>query len=195
MDWQNAVFTPGWVWSMLSMVLVVGTLIGLYRQLRLQSAQGAREQLDSMAREWSSEWFDRCRLEVLIALRDGTDPAGVPAGAAYAIAGYWERIAALAHAGHVDAKLLHAFNGGVCSVWWVALAPFIGGLRVQNVDPTEYQKFAWLAGVMAELDRRNGASDFDEALLRSQLEHRIAMYQDNIRLEQTLRSAGAAIPD
>ena len=32
MDWQNAIFGPGWVWSMLSMVLVVGSLLGLYRQ-------------------------------------------------------------------------------------------------------------------------------------------------------------------
>ena len=32
MDWQNAIFGPGWVWSLLSMVLVVGSLLGLYRQ-------------------------------------------------------------------------------------------------------------------------------------------------------------------
>ena len=39
MDWQNAIFAPGWAWSMLSMVLVVGTLVGLYRQLRTQQVQ------------------------------------------------------------------------------------------------------------------------------------------------------------
>jgi hypothetical protein len=39
MDWQNAIFAPGWVWSMLSMVLVVGSLVGLYRQLRTQRVQ------------------------------------------------------------------------------------------------------------------------------------------------------------
>jgi hypothetical protein len=39
MDWQNAIFAPGWVWSMLSMVLVVGTLIGLSRQLLAQQTQ------------------------------------------------------------------------------------------------------------------------------------------------------------
>ena len=39
MDWQNAIFAPGWVWSMLSMVLVVGTLVGLYRQLLSQHTQ------------------------------------------------------------------------------------------------------------------------------------------------------------
>jgi len=31
MDWQNAIFAPGWVWSMLSMVSVVGSLAGVFR--------------------------------------------------------------------------------------------------------------------------------------------------------------------
>jgi len=124
MDWQNAIFAPGWAWSMLSMVLVVGSLVGLYRQLRLQSAQGAREQLESLDREWTSERFDRCKLEVLLALRDGTDPTNVPRATAFVIAGYWERIGALARGGHHDPKLLHSFNGGACPVWWTALAPF-----------------------------------------------------------------------
>src|SRR4029079_1267181 len=39
MDWQNAIFAPGWVWSMLSLVLVVGSLVGLYRQLLSQHTQ------------------------------------------------------------------------------------------------------------------------------------------------------------
>jgi hypothetical protein len=39
MDWQYAIFAPGWVWSMLSLVLVVGTLVGLYRQLLAQRTQ------------------------------------------------------------------------------------------------------------------------------------------------------------
>ena len=127
MDWQNAIFAPGWVWSMLSMVLVVGTLVGLYRQLRLQSAQGARDQLESLDREWSSERFDRCKLEVLLWLRDGANSSGVPRAASFAIAGYWERNAALAKLGHLDPRLLHSFNGGACPVWWAALAPFVRG--------------------------------------------------------------------
>jgi hypothetical protein len=195
MDWQNAIFAPGWVWSMLGMVLVVGSLAGLYRQLRLQSAQGAREQLESLDREWNSERFDRCKLEVLLTLRVSTDPAGgpsdptgVPRAASFAIAGYWERIAALAQGGHLDAKLLHSFNGGACPVWWTALAPFVRKVRIQNADPTEYSKFEWLAGVMAELDRRAGASDFNEELLAIQLDERIATYQDRLRLEQVLSS-------
>jgi hypothetical protein len=106
-----------------------------------------------------------------------------------------ERIAALARGGHIDPKLLHTYNGGVCPVWWVVLAPFIRQLRAVNEDETEYNNFEWLAGVMAELDRRAGASAFDEALLVSQLPSRIASFQDRLRFERDLRSATVASPD
>ena len=41
-NWSGALIGPGseWFWSMLQFVIVAGTLIGLYRQLRLQSSQG-----------------------------------------------------------------------------------------------------------------------------------------------------------
>ena len=72
MDWQNAIFAPGWVWSLLSLVLVVGSVAGLYRQLRLQHSQGAVEQLDAFKREWYAERLLSYRLNVLVALHDGT---------------------------------------------------------------------------------------------------------------------------
>jgi hypothetical protein len=116
-------------------------------------------------------------------------------GAAQSIALYWERIAALTHGGHVDPKLLHSFNGGACPVWWAALAPFIRQLRTAYHDPTEYREFEWLAGSMSDMDRRVGASAFDEAMLAGQLDQRIAELRDRLRFEQTLRSVIVAAPE
>ena len=105
-----------WFWTAVSGIVLAVTFVAIYRQLSLQRSANAREQLDSMDREWRSERLMRCKLEVLVALRDGTDPADVPLAPAYAIGLYWERIAALAQGGHVDKKLLHQFNGGACPV-------------------------------------------------------------------------------
>jgi hypothetical protein len=154
MDWQNALFAPGWAWSALSLVLVVGTLLGLYRQLQLQSAQGAREQLESLDREWNSPRFLRRKLGVLRAYRDAPEQVIRQRGLVTAIAGYWERIGSLVNAGHIEAKLLHDFNGGACPVWWVALEPTIRQLRTDYGDPTEYAEFEWLAGAMSALDAK-----------------------------------------
>jgi uncharacterized protein DUF4760 len=188
---------PGseWFWTAVSGLVLAVTFIAIYRQLVLARGASAREQLESSDREWNSERFALCKLEVLLARRDTTDPASVPSSAAIAIAGFWERIAALARGGHLDPKLLHTYNGGVCPVWWVVLAPFIHQLRVLNEDETEYSNFEWLAQVMAELDRRAGASVFNEALLASQLPSRIASFQDRLRFEQALRSAAVTSGD
>src|SRR5512144_2341691 len=101
---------PGseWFWTAVSGIVLAVTFIAIYRQLSLARGASAREQLASFDAEWTSERLIRCKLDVLVALRDGADRANVPGGAAQSIALYWERIAALTHGGHVDPKLLHS---------------------------------------------------------------------------------------
>jgi len=180
---------PGseWFWTALSGIVLAVTFVAIYRQLSIQRSTNAREQLDSMDREFRSERLVRCKLEILMALRDGTDPAAVPLAPAYAIAGFWERIGALTQGGHLDPTLLHQYNGSACPVWWVALAPFVGKVRAINENPTEYRGFERLAGEMDKLDLRTGAGAFDATLLAATLNERIATYQDALRLEQSLR--------
>jgi len=185
---------PGseWFWTALSGIVLAVTFFAIYRQLVLARGASAREQLESLDREWSSERFALCKLEVLLARRDNADPAIVPSAPAMAIASFWERIAALVRGGHLDPKLLHAYNGGACPVWWVALAPFVRNFRAANEYQTEYANFEWLARVMDELDRGAGAGVFNEAMLASQLPDRIATFEDRLRFEQVLRSAVAS---
>ena len=188
-----ALIGPGseWFWTALSGIVLAVTFLAIYRQLVLARGASAREQLESLDREWSAERFALCKLEVLLARRDSADPAIVPSGPAMAIAGFWERIAALVRGGHLDPKLLHAYNGSACPVWWVALAPFVRNLREANEYQTEYSNFEWLAGVMDELDRGAGAGVFDEAMLTRQLPSRIATFEDRLRFEQVLRSGSS----
>jgi hypothetical protein len=166
---------------MISTVAVVTSLYGVYRQLRMQSAQGAWEQLESISEAWASERLDRAKLAVLIAVRDTKDLAAIPSSHALIIAAYWERLGALVKLGHVDAKLLYSFNGGACPLWWAALAPLVRRLRTEWGDPAEFEAFETLAARMTEFDRRGGASLFDEALLREQLDDRIATYEERLR--------------
>ena len=68
---------PGseWFWTALTGVVLALTFIAIYRQLRLQRSQGAIEQIAAFTREWNSERLLMHRRTVLIALRDGDDPA------------------------------------------------------------------------------------------------------------------------
>jgi hypothetical protein len=80
----TAIFGAGseWFWSMLQFLIVAATLVGLYRQLRIQSSQRAVEQLDAYVRDWMSERMTHHKLAILVALRDGAEPASVPDGPA-----------------------------------------------------------------------------------------------------------------
>ena len=188
---------PGseWFWTALSGLVLAVTFIAIYRQLSLARGADAREQLELYDREWKSERLTRCKLEILLARRDGGDPAKVPQAAALAIAGFWEKSAALVRGGHLDPKLLHSFNGGACPVWWVALAPVLGKLRAESGDPTEWELFEGLAEAMTRMDQRAGVGVVNEAWLAGQLDSRIAGLQDQLRYEQALRAVIVASPD
>jgi hypothetical protein len=196
MDWQNAIFAPGWVWSMLSMVLVVGSLAGLYRQLRLQHSQGAVGQLDAFLREWGSERILSYRLNCLVALQDGADPAQVPDAVAGTLCNYWEAIGALARAGHLDRRLLWDNHGNTCQLWWAHLGPYCRATRARLEDPAIYVNFEWLAAEMDSMDRRAGMGViYNEAVLTALLDRGVNNTRERLRIEQSLRTVIIASPE
>jgi hypothetical protein len=71
---------PGseWFWTALTGVVLAVTFLGIYRQLSIARGATAREQIASFNREWRSERMILHRLAVMVALRDGADPAQLP---------------------------------------------------------------------------------------------------------------------
>jgi hypothetical protein len=195
-NWSGTLIGPDseWLWAMLQFVVVAGTLIGLYRQLRLQSSQQAIEQLGAFDREWREEQYNQVCLEILVALRSGVDPAHIPEGLAVSIGAFWEKIGGLVRAGHIDPELLWNGSGGDCAVWWTTLAPVTRRLRAQVEGPTYLENFEWLAGIMDERNRRAGLRPTDEGWLASNMERRIRMFEDLIRVQRSLRTVVIASP-
>ena len=192
MDWENAIFGPGWVWSMLSIVLVVGSLVGLYRQLRLQARTGAIEQLDVFRREAYSESMLRYGLDVMIALRDHDDPADVPEAAVLGLGDFWANFATLARAGHRDAALLWQSDSASPQIIWWWIAPFVVKARAESrFGVPAYEDFEWLVGVLAEMDRTGGRPAINPAVVIGNLDHLIALQKDLLRYGQALRSSEA----
>ena len=196
-NWSGALIGPGseWFWTMLQFVVVAGTLFGLYRQLRLQSNKDAIEQLGAFDHEWRDELYNQVRLEILLAIRSGVDPARVPEGHAVEIGSFWEKIGALVRAGHIDPELLWNGSGGDSAVWWTTLAPLTRRLRAEVEGPTYLENFEWLAGVMDARNQRAGLLPTDEAWLKRNMDRRIRMFQDVIRVQRSLRTVVIASPE
>lgn len=190
-NWSGALIGPGseWFWSMLQFVIVAGTLIGLYRQLRLQSSATSFAQLREIVQEWGSERLLRCRVELLRALRDGTDPAQLPKGVGVVLLDYWETVGLLVRSQHVSRRLVWEGFGNLCQVWWVTLRPYINVVREEDGDAMIGEHFEWLAGQMADLDRKAPVPPvYDEAYVVSTLEARLATATDTLRLVRSLRA-------
>jgi hypothetical protein len=181
---------PGseWFWTALGVIIAAVTLIGIYRQLRLQLGAGAIEQMETINKEFQSEQMSRARLAVLLALRDGVDPANLPP-VANDIANFWERVGYLVQAGHVDRVLVNQYFDASIRVWWGWLAPTIGVARERDADPAQYENFEWLAGLMAEMDQKAGkTATFDEANRASLIPLYIERNREVVRIAEESRA-------
>jgi hypothetical protein len=187
---------PGseWFWTAASGLVLAVTFIAIYRQLSIARSAAAREELASLQREWDSERQMRYRLEIFVALRDGADRANLPEGPATGLTGWWEGVAQLARSGDIGRKALYTYYRTICQQWWAALAPQARRWREQAGDSALLEDFEWLAGYMAEMDRRTGKAPVEKAWFGS-LEEEIAYLQGRIRTEEALRTVIIASPE
>jgi len=191
---------PGseWFWTALSGLVLVVTLLAIYRQLRIARSAAAYEQLDAFERELDSERIIRNEVDLLVALGDRPDPADIPPGAAYVIGGFWQKTGALVRSGHLDPKLLRAGSLDAVQFWWPAMASYARRERAQRPQPGFLGDFEWLANELARLDRaavpssRNTWDDGNGPRLRSQY---LEILEDRLHTEEVLRSAPKASSD
>lgn len=183
---------PGseWFWTALSGLVLVVTLLAIYRQLRVARSAAAYGQLDTFERELDSERMIRNEIEVLVALRDRANPADLPPGAAYVIGGFWQKTAALVRSGHLDPKLLRAGSLDTVQFWWPAFAAYARRERVERPQPGFLGDFEWLAGMLAKIDGAPNPAvgpSSDNEFQRVRTEY-LAILEDRLRTEELLRS-------
>jgi hypothetical protein len=191
-----ALIGPGseWFWTALTGIVLAITFIAISRQLRIQAHLSAVEQVESFSRESTSDSMARHLLDILVAVRDGKDPADLPDTAAIRYASFWETFATLARTGHRDPKLLWQLDPTSAQAVWATLAPWVRRMRAELGQPGYVEQLEWLAGMMAEMDRRGGRPAFTSDSIPIQMKCAIAQCQDQIRLAQELRTVTVAQP-
>ena len=185
---------PGseWLWSAATGVVAVVTLLAIYRQLRLQHAERAIEQLDGFRREAYSEPMARYALDVVVALRDHDDPTKVPEAAVLGLGDFWGNYATLARAGHRDTALLWQSDSTTPQVIWWWIQPFIVQARAERrLGVPPYVDFEWMVGELAEKDRAAGRPAVTHDAVMANIDHDIRLNMDLIRFYEALRSTTA----
>jgi hypothetical protein len=178
---------PGseWFWSALTGIVTAVTFLAIYRQLRLQSSAAAIDQMAAVDREWNAEPMIRARLEVMVALRNGVDPANLPPSVEN-IGNFWERLSILIDGGHVDRRIVHGPASQRIQAWWVWLTPIVDMWRVD--EPHSWEGFERLAVLMGEMDRRLGRPPIDAAAAARTLPIAIAANTSALRIAEEMRA-------
>jgi hypothetical protein len=185
---------PGseWFWTAVSGIVLGGTFIAIYRQLRMQARMGAIEQLDAFRREAYSESMLRYALDIMVAQRDHDDPADIPEAAVVGLGDYWGSYATLARDGHRDARLLWRADSSSPQIIWTWVAPWVRKARAGSwFGVPTYEDLEWLAGTMAEMDAQAGRPAINEAVVANNRDQLIALHKDFIRYAESVRSAQA----
>jgi hypothetical protein len=178
-----------WFWSMLQFVIVTVTLYAIYRQVRLQASTAAIEQIDRIVKDWTSETALRHTLDLRLAIRSEAAPEALPYGAASFVGDFWEGIGYLVRQGHIPRRLLHENLGDAPQWWWAVLESWAKQVRVETNQPGALEHFEWLAGQMADLDRKRGAgTDYTPSFIASTLENRIANDRERLVVAEKVRS-------
>jgi hypothetical protein len=146
-----------WFWSMLQFLVVAITLAGIYVQLRQARAANAFAQANAMAEQWADERMVRRRLAIATILRDDGPDADLSAHVS-AIGNFWENVAALVRAGHVEIAVVREHLGSSCRAFWLVLEPEVR--RVQATAGSDiFEHFEWLANEIVRHDRAHGIRD------------------------------------
>jgi hypothetical protein len=190
-----ALIGPGseWFWTALSGIVLAITFLAIWRQLSMARSASAREVQISLFQDFESERQMRYRLEILLALGDGADRGHLPEGSASGLLNWWEGVAELARNGDLDRKSVLGY-GQLYQAWWAILAPYVREKRAEQGNPRQYADNEWLAGYMADMDRRAGRPTVDETSL-GPLDVLVTRLRDRLRIEEALRSVIVASPE
>jgi len=174
---------PGseWFWTAFSGVVVAVSLMGLLRQVRLQSAQHTREEVASLQAQWGSERMLRYRVIVAVAQRDGTPPDEIPRGGPIAIGNFWEEVAAFTRSKYLNKQLITELMGTHLLWTWQAMEPFVQLMRQVN-GQNVWEDFEWLAHEVVRLD-----PELDAPPPPSGLAQRVKNLEELIAIETELR--------
>ena len=154
----SALFGPGseWFWSMAQFVVVVATLVGIYRQLRAQSASNSLARIESFWDRYTSREMNLAKLNVAIQLRYGDPPTEMNARMD-PIAMFFDLLYDQYRAGFMSSKEIDDRFGGGAQIWWRLLRPAIEGSRAIENDPHLYEGFQMIDSLCGQLAAGRGS--------------------------------------
>jgi hypothetical protein len=189
---------PGseWFWAALQFVVVVVTLLAIYRQLRAQAASNWLHRMESLQGRWDSPQMVHARLVAALWRKrtGGGAPDFEAAVALHWLCGFFEDLGMLERQGYVTWDEVEGGWGEPLVQWWALLGPVIVEFRSGTPGmSTAFESFERLARRAEEAARRRGDDwSVAEAQIPGIIEARIG--RDTARLRMLRDIAAGVIP-
>jgi hypothetical protein len=176
-----------WFWTAMSTLIVLISLVAIYRQIKGQTASSAIAQMFAFEEELDGERILRHKLAIVKALHAGVSPEQLPEAPAFAISTFFSRVGFLTRREHFDRDLLWV-SRPYADWWWQALSAWVRQRRLEESDPGLFSDFEWLAHNLGHPRGETGSlSVWDPSQGQPGLERRISWYQDQIDVAVQLR--------
>ena len=180
-----------WLWTMLQFVVVVVTLVAIYRQVRLQNGVYALQQIEMLQGRWESKRLALARLETLLHLRENgradLDPVRMQMSV---VANFFENLSDLDEEGHLRLDEIRNTWGASLQAWWLFVGRTITEDRTATGDPRRYTGFERLARLSRREDERLGIDPgFHDNNFQDMLDHAIRASAQHVRLWHQVESS------
>lgn len=148
---------PGseWFWTAVSGIVLAVTFLAIYRQLRTQGAANALLRIEAVHNRWSSKELTLARLEVALALRDGTLDL-TNDQRVNAVVDFFLLLDGLRLQRYLGMTEITEYYGASIYVWWRLLGDQIPELRAAEGDPMLWVGFDHLAEATSRHEHKIG---------------------------------------
>jgi hypothetical protein len=183
---------PGseWFWTAVSGMVLAGTFIAIYRQLRMQRADQGRGQLQELGDRAGTARMHHVKLRLLLALKRGDDPeTEVLAGE---LTDFFETVGYLHRRGYLSTDAIAGTGKSIlvdAARWWTLLEPVVKQAQA-DYGPGELADFERLAAVGRRWMVEHGVPEFktDPDSIAGRLDWLIDGYARSLRIEQEISS-------
>lgn len=188
--WEGPLLGPGseWFWAAAQFVVVVISLVGIYRQLKSQGAANAIQRIETLEGEYSSSRMVYSRLVLAHHLR--YEPPSLEGFMkARSTLDFFINLANLHEMGYLSLREIEATWGRSIQIWTALTAPLVEIAR-RNEGRDDLYDLSGLVARLRALDAKRGVAPLviDEEAANSLLDYSIAMHTADLRQEADYRS-------
>ena len=191
-----AIFGPGseWFWSMAQFLVVVVTLVGIYRQLRAQGAANALHRMEALQGLYQSDRMEYTKLALALDLKyePVSDHTFAMTGT---LLNFFVDLENLRDEGYITLKEIALNWGRPLQVWSALLAPVVERQREIQGLPDLFDMHK-LIGELRHWEAKHGMPlmPLDQSELAGKLDFVIQQHTAHMRLDQAWKSGVIPTP-